>query len=320
MPLPSPTPNEDHDQFIERCMDEAAPEFPDEDQRRAVCETQWEKGMNKTRLKAFRGRPGRGCYEVRNADGDVAEVYIYDAIDWIGVNAEDFVQEISQITAGTINLRINSPGGDVFDGVAIANALRNHKARVHTFVDGLAASIASIIALSGDEITMARGSFFMIHNPWAGVIGTADDMRHTAGILDKIQEQLQQMYMDRTGKGADEIRQMMADETWLNAEESVEMGLADNQANEPAARAAFDLSAFAHVPDELAASQSDSGRPSETDLERSLREAGLSRSEAVAFVARGKQALSAPSDSGDEQGREEMAQLLKQRRDLFVTH
>lgn len=269
--------------------------------------------MKRTRMRAFRGKPGRSWYEIKNAEGDVAEVFVYDAIDFIGVSAEDFVRDLAAIDAGTINLRINSPGGDVFDGVAIANALRNHSATVNAYVDGLAASIASIIALAGDTVTMARGSFLMIHDPWAGVVGTAEDMRQTAGILDKIRDQLESIYVERSGLDAEKVRQMMAEETWLNSDEAVEMGLADKRAQEPAARAAFDLSAFAHVPKELTATPREAEQPSESELERALRDAGLSRSQALAFVARGKNALSAPRDAGGETGRSELAQLLRER-------
>lgn len=273
--------------------------------------------MKRTRARAFRGRPGRSWYEIKDADGDAVDVFVYDAIDWIGVSAEDFVQDLAQVNASTINLRINSPGGDVFDGVAIANAVRNHSATVNTYVDGLAASIASIIALAGDTVTMAKGSFLMIHDPWAGVIGTAEDMRQTAGVLDKIRDQLQEIYVERSGLDADRVRQMMADETWMNADDAINLGFADSRAQQAAASAAFDLSAFAHVPDELTAGPREADQPSESDLERSLREAGLSRSQARAFVAQGKKALSSPRDADDEEGRSELARVFQEHRDFI---
>lgn len=315
MPLPSPRPDEGHDDFLERCMAETSEEFPDEDQRRAVCESQWERDMNRSRAKAFRARTGRGYYKVNAVSDDTTEVLVYDVIDWLGVSPEDFAAELNAISTPNIDLRINSPGGDVFDGVAIAHALRQHPANVRTQVDGLAASIASIIALAGDEVTMAKGSFFMIHNPWSLAMGDANDMRQTAELLDKIAGSLVATYQEATGLEAETLRQMMDDETWMTDQEAVDQGFADRIAGQEAEpQAGFDLSIFAHVPDELAdAAPRDAGRPTESDMERALRDAGLSRKEARAFVATGKGALDTPRDADSDGSKSEIAALLRDR-------
>ena len=316
MPLPSPGPNEGRDEFIDRCMgdDTMQEEYPDGDQREAVCEAQWERGMNRSRAKAFRARTGRGYYKMNALDADTTEVLVYDAIDWLGVNAEDFVAELNAIDTPNINLRINSPGGDVFDGVAIAHALRQHPANVRTQVDGLAASISSIIALAGDEVTMAKGAFFMIHQPWSIALGNAADMRQTADLLDKIGSSLVATYQDATGLEADTLREWMDAETWLTDQEAVDNGFADRIAGEQSEpQAGFDLSIFANVPNQLfEGAQRDAGRPAESDLERALRDAGLSRTESRAFVAEGKGALDNPRDA-DSEGKSEIAALLRER-------
>jgi ATP-dependent protease ClpP protease subunit len=319
MPLPSPDPNEGHDDFIERCMgdDTMQEEYPDGEQREAVCEAQWERSMNRSRAKAFRARTGRGYYRMKALSEDTTEVLVYDVIDWLGVSAEDFVAELNAIDTPNINLRINSPGGDVFDGVAIAQALRQHPAKVHTQVDGLAASIASVIALAGDTVTMAKGAFFMIHQPWSIALGNAKDMRDTADLLDKISGSLVATYQDATGLEAETLREWMDAETWMTDQEAVANGFAGQIAGEEAEpQAGFDLSIFANAPNELTeGAPRDAGQPTESDLERALRDAGLSRTAARAFVAEGKGALDNPRDAGSE-GKSEIAALLRER----ITH
>lgn len=167
-------------------------------------------------------------YDIRNADGDKAVLRIYDEIHWLfGVTPEDFARELDEITASEIEVQINSPGGDVFDGIAIYNALRAHNARITTRVDGIAASIASVIAQAGDHRIMLSGSQMMIHEAWGLAIGPAGDMREMADLLDKQTANIAAIYAERSGGDADEFRQKMASETWLTAEETVDADLAD---------------------------------------------------------------------------------------------
>lgn len=172
-----------------------------------------------------------GWYKITNkADDDEAEVLIYDTIGgwFFGVNATDFVHELRDITASKINVRINSPGGRVFDGIAIYNALVRHPADIHVHVDGLAASIASIIAMAGDRVTMMQGSQMMIHDALGIEIGNAKEHRAFADFLDRQSENLSHIYAERTGKTAAELREMMLAETWMFANEAVELGFADD--------------------------------------------------------------------------------------------
>jgi len=188
------------------------------------------------------------------AHAGVAELSIYDEIGAYGVPAKAFIGELKALGDVTdLTLRLNSPGGSVFDGIAIYNALKRHPANVTITVDGLAASIASVILCAGDKVIMPQNAMIMIHDPSAMVMGNAADMRSMADALDKMRDGLVSAYQDKTGHTPDEIIQWMAEETWFDAEEALEIGFAD-QLEEPVAMAAtFDLSSYARVPPVLAA-------------------------------------------------------------------
>jgi len=232
-----------------------------------------------------------------------ATVYLFDEISWFGVSADKFVKELQNITAGTIHVRINSPGGSVFDGTAIYNALKQHSARVIIHVDGLAASIASVIVMAGDEVVMGEGSYLMVHEPWSIMIGTADDFRQEADLLDKVGGTISGIYQGKTGKDAQEINDMMAAETWLTADEAVAMGFADrvdkgaSDGKKAQAKNLFDLSVFANVPDALMESK---GVPDERTLERILRDSGCSKKQAQAILAKGYSDDLRDSDPADD--------------------
>lgn len=184
-----------------------------------------------------------------------AEVYIYDVIDsWWGVNAGDFVRELQDLDVETINLRVNSPGGSVYDGVAIMNALRRHPAKVVATVDGLAASAASFIIQAADEVVMGKNTELMIHDASAICWGNAKDMADTAEILDRLSGTIAGIYAERAGGTPDEWREAMLAETWYSAEEAVKAGLADRvdagkekSTDNDEATNRFDLSVFAHA-------------------------------------------------------------------------
>lgn len=188
-------------------------------------------------------------YQIRNQAG-TADLLIYDAIDdWFGIAAADVVRDLIATDASTINVRINSPGGNVFDGIAIMNALRSHPATINVVVEGLAASIASVIALAGDTITMAPGSQMMIHDALAICIGQADDMRQTADLLDKQCANIANLYAARAGGDPSSWRAAMSAETWYSDQEAVDAGLADSVAGKAVGadvRASWDLRFFAH--------------------------------------------------------------------------
>jgi ATP-dependent Clp protease protease subunit len=193
-------------------------------------------------------------YEFRARVNDAAEVVIYDEIGAFGIPAKAFLDELKALgPVAELTLRINSPGGSVFDGVAIYNALKRHQAKVTVWIDGIAASIASMIAMAGDEIVMPENAMLMLHDPSGLVLGTAADMRGMAEALDKIKAGMVAAYRDKSGAGDPEIEALMAAETWLSAEEAVELGLADRVEAPVRMAAHFDLSRFRNAPPQLAA-------------------------------------------------------------------
>lgn len=164
---------------------------------------------------------------VTNAEGPKATIRIYDEIGWFGVTAEDVASELEKITADEIEVQISSLGGDVFDGIAIYNALRAHPARITTRVDSMAASIASVIAQAGDHRIMLTGSQMMIHEAWGFAIGNAAVMRELADILDKQSNIIAAIYSERSDGDLGGFLDQMKAETWFDANETVEAGLAD---------------------------------------------------------------------------------------------
>lgn len=178
-----------------------------------------------------------GWYRIKNsADGEVSDIYIYDEImpNWMvewwgsGVSAEGLIAALNEITASNINVRINSPGGDVFEAIAIYNTLVSHQATINVYVDALAASAASIIAMAGDKITMMVGSQMMIHDAMGVEMGNAADMRAMADFLDQQSDNIASIYANKAGGEIADWRALMLAETWAFAEEAVEMGLADS--------------------------------------------------------------------------------------------
>lgn len=171
-------------------------------------------------------------YTINAKSTDTAEISIYDEIGGWGVSAQQFSKDFKALgnNLKQINLHIHSPGGDVFDGIAIYNLLKNHPANKTVTIDGLAASMASVIAMAGNEIIMPENAMMMIHKPWGIQGGDAEDMRKYADLLDKVEDTLIPAYAAKTGKSAEELAEMLAAETWLNGKECVEHGFADKLA------------------------------------------------------------------------------------------
>jgi ATP-dependent protease ClpP protease subunit len=190
--------------------------------------------------------------QIRAKAERAAEILIYSDIgeSWFseGLTAKAFLKELRALgDLATIDVRINSNGGSVFDGLAIYNGLKAHKARKTVHIDGIAASIASVIAMAGDEIRMGEGAFIMVHSPYTLAAGNAEELRETADLLESIEAQLVGIYAARTGLSAEAIGQMLAAETWLNAEDAARMGFADAVA-EPIRLAASARPEFKNAP------------------------------------------------------------------------
>lgn len=194
-------------------------------------------------------------YAINNKAGpqNEAEITIYDAIGAFGITAEQFVTDLKQIDAERIRLRLNTPGGEIFDATAIYNALREHPAKIIAQIDGIAASAGSVIAMSGDEIRMADNSYMMIHNAHGGVMGDVNDVSSYASSLKKIDQTIAATYAKRTGKGADHYLELMAAETWFTAAEAKDEGLADvvfeAAPAKATAKAHFDFKVYNKIPD-----------------------------------------------------------------------
>jgi ATP-dependent protease ClpP protease subunit len=179
-----------------------------------------------------RARPAAAApdwWRIAGADTDRAEVFIYGAIsDWYGdVNAADFVKALAEITSPAIDLRVNSPGGLVFDAVAIYTALQQHTARVDVRIDGIAASAASFIAQAGDTITIAKPARMMIHDAQGFTIGGPAEHREMLNLLDDLSDMIAEIYADRAGGTVADWREPMKATTWYSAAAAVESGLAD---------------------------------------------------------------------------------------------
>ncbi len=204
-------------------------------------------------------------------DGGHAEILIYGEIglDWFdeGISAESLVKELAELDVATLDVRINSVGGQVFEGLAIFNALDRHPAKVTTHIDGMAASIASIVALAGDTVRIAENAFMMIHNAHGFSVGNALDMRRMADILEKLDGSLADTYVAKTGKSSKVIRAMMDEETWFNAAEALEAGMVDEVVEAMDVAAKFDLSKFTNVrPDVLERVAAGMTRPDAAEL------------------------------------------------------
>lgn len=174
----------------------------------------------------------------RNEGGTVARVEILGPIGGWDVSGSQFLRELSALgEVDTIDLRVHSPGGEVLDGWAIANGLKNHPAKVVARVEGMAASMGSVVLMAADEVEMPKNSYVMIHNVTGGVWGEADELRSAADLVEKLQDDIIDFYAGRTGIERDEVAEMMRVETWMNGEEAVALGFADRML-EPVSAAA----------------------------------------------------------------------------------
>lgn len=192
------------------------------------------------------------CRVENKAKDKTAKVYIYDEIGFWGTTAAEFAQQLNELDVNEIELHVNSPGGQVFDGIAIYNALKQHPAKVTTYVDALAASAASFIALAGDKVIMSRNATMMIHDAMGICMGNSADMIETSKILDSVSDNIADIYAFNAGGEASDWRDFMRAETWYTAFEARDAGLADEVADDEdkdaeEATNKWDLSVFNHA-------------------------------------------------------------------------
>jgi ATP-dependent protease ClpP protease subunit len=257
-------------------------------------ETDAPEDMASMRLNRVALKPGRVRVNAAQ-DGKNPEVLIYGDIGggwWDeGITGESISKEIAAIDADEIDVRINSGGGLVFEGLAIYNALARHDAKIVMHVDSIAASIASVILMAGDEIRIAEGAQVMIHKPWSGTWGDANAFRKEAAILDKLEGGIIDIYAARTGADRADLEAWVNDETWFTGQEAVDAGFADSMTpakkKKAASSALFNL--FKNAPQNLLAA---ADTPEIREFEAFLRDGeGLSNAQAKRIAAQAARGL-----------------------------
>lgn len=232
---------------------------------------------------------GFGSLRVNKVNDEMAEVFVYGDIGgWMdGIGAEEFARELKALKVTDITARINSGGGSVFEGQAIYNSLVNHPARVNVVIDGIAASIASVIAMAGDNISITEGSHIMVHKPWSMAVGDANSMRKEAEVLDSLESGIIDIYAARTGKSREKLEKWVSEETWFKGAAAVDAGFADNvipaKRKENFAKSNI-LNYYLHLPIDIA--EDVCNTPHIRDVERVLRDVeGFSQSQAKRIIA-----------------------------------
>ena len=228
-------------------------------------------------------------YQIKAMDDDSTDILLYGIVAWWDLDSKQFAEDLMRITTSKVNLRINSPGGNVFDGIGMYNSIKTHPAQFTSIIESSALSIMSVVALASETVKIAKNAFMMLHEPWSIIAANAKDLRKEADVLDKLSGGMAGTYMEKTGKSAKNVKEWMGEETWFNAQEAKDAGLVDEIIGEnKEAKSFFDLSIFANVPEELRERiNANRGKPTEREIEKILRDSGFSRQEAVAFVAGG---------------------------------
>lgn len=232
-------------------------------------------------------------FSLSNENGR-AVIRIFEEIGYGGVTAKALAGLLADAGDRPVTLQVNSPGGEVWEGVAMYNLLREHPQPVRVEVLSVAASAASVVIMAADDIRIARNARLMIHCAWIIALGNADGLREAADLLEQIDGDLARTYAERSGQGFDPVMAMMKAETWMSADKAVELGFADRLLDRDA------------DPEPVPANRATPAPQSKRDLERSLREMGYSKAAATAIAGGGYAALSgAPQD-------EEWHQLARQ--------
>jgi len=252
------------------------------DRNARIVASLWEKPLDKP-----------DWFKFNNISEDEAEAMIYDVVGWPYVEAKEFINALNEIKAKTITVKVNSPGGDCFEGFAIMNALIQHPAKIIMKVEGLAASIASVILMAGNEVQAFSNSMIMVHNCWSWTYGNQYEMTDVVNLLKKIDDNIVDAYHTKANVGKRELVQMMKDTTWMKAKEAKDKGFVDTIIEAKAAKAAFNLSIFSNLPKELA----EEPKLTERELEKAIRDVyGLSLKETKTLLARCRKGEVAATD------------------------
>jgi len=189
-------------------------------------------------------------YEIKNEASALTDVYIFNDIGTFGITAQKFVDDIKGLDGRDITLHINSVGGEVFEGMAMHSIIKNRKGKTTAYIEGIAASIATVVALAADEVVMSENSLFMIHNAWGSIQGDANEMMKQAQVLEKISNEIAEVYVKKTGRYYDEIMDLMDNETWMTAEEAFEYGFIDRISDAIKVAAKADVSQYKNMTNE----------------------------------------------------------------------
>lgn len=242
----------------------------------------------------------KNWYAITNRANGVLDISLHDEIGMFGISAADFISDLkAKDNITRINLSVHSPGGSVFDGLAIYNALLSHPAKVFANVLGIAASAASFILMAADDIGMPEDAFLMIHNAQGGAMGDAEDLREMAATLETVTNTIINIYEKRTGHDREAITQMMNVETFMTAEDALAFGFTDNVS------AKLDLAAkineFSNYFKSMPVESESVVEDIETiqDYEKCLRDSGLSRGLATALTSRAKVVFQSDSEESE---------------------
>lgn len=250
-------------------------------------------------------------------DGEDLDLFILDDIGG-GTTAKQFIEDVQDLAEGKreIRLHINSPGGSVFEGLAIYNFLRSLSARVTTIVEGVAASIAAVIAMAGDRVMIPENGFLMIHNPISIAMGEADDMRQVADFLEKITGTIAGIFAKKTGLEEKEIRKLMAETTWMDGKEAVEKGFATDLTDAVKIAASFDLNKLENMPAQVADALAKQ-KGNAMEIEALQAENTELKSQLESSVTDGEAKAKTSFDEGVGQGEEQALGRVKARVDRY---
>lgn len=232
-------------------------------------------------------------YKITAAESDEeADILLYDYIGWPYNDAGEFVRAIGELKQKKITVRINSPGGDVWDANAIHNAIKDHPSKPITRIESLAASAASYIGIAGHKKQAYKNTMMMIHEPWVFTMGDQFELRELADLLEQISGIMVEMYADNTNVGKRELKEMLKAETWMNAKKMKEKGFIDTilEAGKPV-KAEFDLSMFANAPEDITNIKDIYYEPTIRDAEKALRDVGFHQNTAKGMLAGSKQTI-----------------------------
>lgn len=258
-------------------------------------------------------------FSMKAAGKKAANIAIFSDIGYFGVTAQDFHDQLAALgSPDELNISISSNGGDVSQGFAIFNMLARHPAHKVVTVEGLAASMASVIAMAGDEIVMPENSMLMIHNPWGSVMGESDQIASFAEALKTMQDNIVAAYVTRTGMSAEEVSALMDKETWLGAADAVEMGFADRMSDPVKMAASIDVKKFGNVPSGFAKKLARAASRSRKDIAAStpIKEAAMPKAKNEAAHVEDDMDFDTPATKTEEEIRAEVLAVAKEIRSV----